>query len=159
ELAGMRAVASYANEEAISFLTQAMALDEKTPGLSTPKRRALWYEELGEACYALGKQDESREHLNRALTLMGRPPPGPVSQHFTSLLKGMLVQALHRAFPRWLVKQPGPRSQPLLDAARANERLAQIYYMENSLVPSMNGAVIALNLAEAAGPSPELARS
>ena len=159
EQAGMRAVASYANEEAISFFGQAMALDEKTPGLSDPVRRALWNEQLGEAYYALGRQDESREHLNRALTLLGRPPPGPLWQHFTSLLKGVVVQTLHRLFPRQFVKEPGPASRLLLDASRANERLCQIYYMENALVQSMNGAVTALNLAEEAGASPELARS
>jgi class 3 adenylate cyclase/tetratricopeptide (TPR) repeat protein len=159
EQAGVRAVASYANEEAISFFNQAMALDEKTPGLSDPVRRALWNEQLGEAYYALGRQDESREHLNRALALLGRPPPGPLWRHFTSLLKGALVQTRHRLFRRRSAGGPGPRRRVLLDAARVNERLCQIYYMENSLVQSMNGAVTALNLAEEAGASPELARS
>ncbi|HZM46853.1 MAG TPA: adenylate/guanylate cyclase domain-containing protein [Burkholderiales bacterium] len=159
EQAGMRAVASYANDEAISFFNQAMALDEKTPGLSDPVRRALWNEQLGEAYYALGRQDESREHLNRALTLMGRPPPGPLWQHFTRLMKAVVVQTLHRLFPGRFVKEPGPHSRLLLDASRANERLCQIYYMENALVQSMSGAVTALNLAEEAGASPELARS
>jgi len=159
EQAGMRAVASYANEEAISFFNHALALDEKAPGFAGPERRALWYEQLGEAFYALGRQDQSREHLNRALTLLGRAPPGPVWRHLTSLLKAVLAQTLHRLFPRRFVKAPGPRSRLLLDASRANERLCQIYYMENSLVQSMNGAVTALNLAEEAGASPELARS
>src|SRR5439155_10175166 len=76
-----------------------------------------------------------------------------------SLLLRMLRQATHRFFPRWFVKAPGPQSPWLLVAARANERLCQIYYMQNAKVQSMNGAVTALNLAEAAGPSPELARS
>jgi class 3 adenylate cyclase/tetratricopeptide (TPR) repeat protein len=159
EQAGTRAVANHANEEAITFFNQALALDDKTPGLSDPLRRALWYEQLGEACYALGRTAESREHINRALTLMGRPPPGAPWRHLVSLLAEAAVQALHRFFPRWFLREAGPHSRWLLEAARANERLSQIYYIENAKAESMNAAVTALNLAEQAGASPELVRS
>lgn len=159
EKAGARAVRNFANEEAISFFSQAMALDEKLPGRTDPLRSAAWHGHLGEAYYALGKSGLSLDYVNRALVLMGRPPPRHVWQHMTSLLWGMLVQAFHRCFPALFVKQPGPQSPLLLDAARANERLCQIYYIENAKIQSMNAAVTALNLAEGAGASPELARS
>src|SRR6185295_1245234 len=74
-------------------------------------------------------------------------------------LKAALAQALHRFFPGRFVGTAGARGPLLLEAARANERLSQIYYMENAKVQSMNAAVTALNLAERVGDSPELARS
>jgi tetratricopeptide (TPR) repeat protein len=159
EKAGERAVRNFANEEAIEFFNQALALDEKAAVPSAPSRCAVWEEQLGEAYYALGKFGQSLEHLNRALTLLKRRPPGALWQHAVSLLAGTLRQTAHRLAPQWFVKAPGPETPLLLVAARANERLCQLYYIQNAKVQSMNGAVTALNLAEAAGPSPELARS
>ena len=159
EKAGIRAVSNFANEEAINFFNQAMALDEKLPGSRDPRRSAGWHLHLGEAYYALGKFGPSLENINRALVLLGRQPPRRVWQHLTSFIWGLLVQAMHRFFPTIFLKKPGLQSPLLLDAARANERLCQIYYMENALVQSTNAAVTALNLAEEAGASPELARS
>ena len=159
ERAGTRALDSFANEEAISFFTQALALAEKSPGLAVASRRGFWNGQLGEAYYALGRQAESREHFAQALALLGYPPPGPVWRHLTSLLWQTLVQTVHRFFPSRFVRKPGAHSTVLLRAALANERLCQIYYIENAAIQSMNCAVTAVNLAETAGPSPELARS
>jgi tetratricopeptide (TPR) repeat protein len=80
-------------------------------------------------------------------------------RHLTSLLWETAVQTMHRFFPRRFVKKPGPHSATLLQAALANERLCQIYYIDNAAIQSMNCAVTAVNLAEAGGPSPELARA
>ena len=159
ELAGINAVNSFSNEEAISFLQQAMALDEKTPDLSDAVRRANWHAHLGEAHYALGRHAESRQHLNRALTLLGYPPPGPTWRHLTSLLAGAVRQTARRLISNRLQRADDSRRGRLLQAATANERLCQIYYMDNAKIQSMNAAVTALNLAESCETSPELARS
>lgn len=159
ERAGTRALGNFANEEAISFFNQALTLAEKTPGLAAPVRRGFWNSQVGEAYYAMGRQSESREYFDRALTLFGHPPPGPMWRHLTSLMWGALVQTVHRLFPRRFIGSASPAHRDsLLHAARANERLCQIYYIENAKVQSMNGAITALNLSEIAGPSPELAR-
>ncbi len=159
ELAGIRALTNFANEEAVVFFNQALAIDKTSPGLVDSSRRARWLLKLGHAFYALGRLRESREHINDALTLLGRPPPGAPWQHVISLLKESLVQAAHRLWPRWFVGETGPQSDLLLEMAQGNERLAQIYYIENAKAESMNAAVAGLNLAETAGPSPELVRS
>jgi tetratricopeptide (TPR) repeat protein len=46
----------------------------------------------------------------------------------------------------------------LLEAARAYQGLMEIYYVENAPVPTLVASMKSLNLAESAGPSPELAR-
>jgi tetratricopeptide (TPR) repeat protein len=46
----------------------------------------------------------------------------------------------------------------LLEAARAYEGLTAVYYFASETLPSLYAALRSLNLAEAAGPSPELAR-
>ncbi|MGH7088772.1 MAG: ATP-binding protein, partial [Stellaceae bacterium] len=159
ELAGRYAVSNFSNEEAIGFLRQAMAFDEKAPELSDAARRATWHADLGDAYYALGRHGESRAELDRALTLLGHTPPRSAWRHLASLLAGALRQTARRVLPRPTRIPDEARRDGLLRAAAANERLCQIYYMENAKIPSMNAAVTALNLAEPCGISPELARS
>jgi hypothetical protein len=49
-------------------------------------------------------------------------------------------------------------AQVLLETARAYERLAEIYFLASETLRTMHATLRTLNLAERAGPSPELAR-
>ena len=53
-------------------------------------------------------------------------------------------------------RDPGPPSERLLEASRAYERLVEVHYISGENLPSLYASLRALNLAEAAGPSPEL---
>ncbi len=158
--AGEAAMREFASEEAISFFARAGAIAGRVPGLAGLPDRARWENQLGEACYALSDFGKCREHLRRALDLAGVPSPRSLGRFVFSLFAQMAKQALHLLFPARFLDRGGEAERPLLlQAARANERICQVYYMDEAKVESMETAIRALNLSERAGPSAELARS
>ncbi|HEX8202188.1 MAG TPA: AAA family ATPase, partial [Isosphaeraceae bacterium] len=159
EKAGELALRDYANQEAIGFFSQALALDARAGPLCAPARRGAWEAQLAEAYYRLGRLGSSLEHLREALSLLGHRFPRTGRGSIAATFRELARQALHRLRPaRWLGRTPG-RAAELLAAARVFERMAQVYYLDNRRVLSVHAAVRALNLSEAAGRSPELARS
>lgn len=193
EKAGEQAVRDYANQEAVRFFEEALALDERWAGVpegagrepaasseARALRRARWERQLGEAHLSLGHLAESGEHLERAVALLGRPAPVMRLEVIVSLAKQIAFQALHRARlyfkPRALARAPAAsggasisdRRAALrhpqtvienLEAARAYWALGQVYFYANEKILNIHANLYSLNLAEAAGPSPELARS
>ncbi|MCL4295883.1 MAG: AAA family ATPase [Anaerolineae bacterium] len=181
EKAGEQALRSYANQEAVRFLGQAVAISESRFNMrrggrglparsarreeqgrdisSAPLRRSRWERQLGEAYLGLGQLAESREHLERAVALLGWPQPKQQFKQITSLLGQLLQQISHRLWPANLAHTDPERQSVLLEAARTYERLGEIHYWSNETFPAIYAAVRTLNLAERAGPSPELARA
>ncbi len=117
---------------------------------------------------------ESREHLEQAVAILGHPMPGSR----LPLVLGVLGQIARRVWRqvRSARETPAPRPREktpwrppadkevaaqvaLLEAARAYERLAQIYYLANNTYRGLFAILCTLSLAERAGPSPELARA
>lgn len=175
EKAGEQALHSYANEEAVEFFSEALALAEELEGggtqvlaestpalppssLLTSQRRARWELKLGEAYVNWVKFSEGRAHLEQGLALLNQPLPAGQVNLITGLVGQVLQQALHRLWPARFVGRQAAESDILLEAARAYEGLTAVYYFANETVPSLYAAFRSLNLAEAAGPSPELAR-
>jgi predicted ATPase/DNA-binding SARP family transcriptional activator len=120
---------------------------------------ADWQRHLGEAYYCLGRMPESRSSLLHVLKLLEQPLLD--NSLATSLGLGfqLLRQALHRLLPRRLLgRTPLARQNAVLQAARACERLGQIYYFMDQAAPASYYSVLGLNLAESAPPSAELAR-
>jgi tetratricopeptide (TPR) repeat protein len=69
-------------------------------------------------------------------------------------------QVLHRLLPkRFIGRAAAEQRAALLEAARTYERLLEVYFFSNETLPALYAAIRSLNLAEAAGPSPELARA
>jgi class 3 adenylate cyclase/tetratricopeptide (TPR) repeat protein len=174
EKAGEQALRSYANQEAVRFLGQAVSISEVqfdmrqgsrvilTPSLSRSSallRRSRWERQLGEAYLGLGQLAESREHLERAVAMLGWPQPKRRFKQITSLLGQLLQQFSHRLWPANLAHTDPERQSVLLEAARTYERLGEIHYWSNETFPAIYAALRTLNLAEPAGPSPELARA
>ena len=62
-------------------------------------------------------------------------------------------QVVHRLLPRRHVRQVPEQRDLLLAAARAVERLAEVYYFANEPILAMFAALRTVNLAESAGPS------
>jgi tetratricopeptide (TPR) repeat protein len=172
EKAGEQALLNYANEEAVEFLSEALALADELEGnqaeLSTlaeaettppPQlRQALWETKLGEAYVNWAKLSEGRAHLERGLKLLGYPLPGSTFKLVTGLGGQILKQVLYRLWPASSNGGQAARREILLEAARAYEGLTAVYYFANETVLTLYAAFRSLNLAEAAGPSPELAR-
>jgi hypothetical protein len=187
ENAGEEALRSYANEEAVDFFGQALSLAEeqrsKSPPLqtqveeeeeataqaqisSTPQpsssitseRRAYWELKLGQAYINWVKFGEGRAHLEQGLAFLGYPLPTTKVGLVAGLIGQILQQTLYRLWPAWYAGRLAAIGTTLLEAARAYEGLTAVYYFANETLLSLYAAFRSLNLAEAAGPSPELAR-
>ena len=186
EKAGAQALDSHANDEAIAFFSEALRIADcrlqiadwkkkKAPDLSasqsaicnlqsaiSAERRASWERQLGEAHYAQGSLGPAQDHLERAVALLGCAVPPGGWRRLLASGRQLLRQMLHRVVPVLFVGRAGrlpERRDALLEAARSFEALARIHYLNNARTPCLHAALRALNLAEAAGPSPELARS
>jgi len=188
EKAGEDALRGGAYREAVKFLSEALRLREADPaeGQGQPQyktnigviwrgimpdqlRLARWERQLGQAYYGLGNLAESQAHLQRALARLNRPMPDNMGALVGGILRQLGRQTLHRLWPALIrgrlhlakrLRPAGTASQSALslESARAYESLAQMHYLANEAGPAIYAALSALNMAEQAAPSPELAR-
>lgn len=160
EKSGENAMRDFAHEEALTFFSQALSLDEQSGSKVEPLRKARWWRQSAESYYNLGDHTRSREHFLTALELLGfRGTRGGWRCVFSTLWE-FSKQKLHRLLPWWFVgRARGEKALRRLEAARCFERLTQIYYLNNDKLPTIHGTFRALNLSETVGESPELARS
>ncbi len=157
---GAQALENFANQEAIRFLRDALELSEqgKLAGGETDLQLALCRLWLGRAQVNLSNYGDARANLERGLAAVRQPAPRSMVNASRVLLGETLRQFVYRLWPsRFLGKNAGERKM-LLEAARAYQGLMEIYYVENAPVPTLVASMKSLNLAESAGPSPELAR-
>jgi class 3 adenylate cyclase/tetratricopeptide (TPR) repeat protein len=159
EKAGEQALSNHANDEAVNFFADALALDEKAGLQNGAYRRAHWTRQLAEAHYAQGNLAPAQKYLEESVALLGFPVPASGFRRVTGSMTQLFRQMLHRIMPAFFVGRGGARRDALLLAARSYEGLATVHYQNNSRVHCLHAALRSLNLAEAAGVSPELARS
>jgi class 3 adenylate cyclase len=161
--AGEQALRRGASQEAVIFLEQVLALDARVgegTGADDRLRRARWERQLGEAHLNLANVAESREHLERALTLLGSPAPASRPRLAAGLVVETARQAWHRLRPGGRRGRPASREdEAAIEAARAYERLGESYYLATEIGLGINACLRTLNLAERGGLSPELARA
>lgn len=157
--AGEQAVRNFANIEALELFDRVFELDRKL-NLPTPDaERARWYQEMGEAHYALANLDDSRRCLSEALRCNGEVTPVPGRALVMALLKEAWQQFLQRVRSKHYFGCERDRVNVQLAVARACERIAQIEYMYSDRPRVLYFALRALNLSERVGTSGELARS
>jgi hypothetical protein len=121
------------------------------------RRRAEWEHGLGEALLGLGDVTRGKERLVRSLELEGLPVADD-SPHLAAGLVGELSRQMgHRVLPKTVIERPAERAQ-LLRSTRTYQRLVETYWFENDVWRMVFSALHALNFAEQAGPSEELAR-
>ena len=156
EKAGENAIRDFANQEAVRFFEGALELaGENVPAV----RQARWRRLLGEARYRLTQVDGSLDDYNKALALLGRPIPGSAGGRGAGVGRAVLRQLAHRAAAGRLVGSAGgEQREALLEASRVLEGTAEIYYNTGDFLTSFYCTMNAFNLAERAGPSPELMR-
>ncbi|MFN2137847.1 MAG: AAA family ATPase [Candidatus Promineifilaceae bacterium] len=165
--AGRQALSSYANREAVSFFTEALAITGEHPdllqsvyGSEALLIQAQWLRQLGEAYLGLGQLPESRESLMRMLQLVKRPAPSSQVRLAATLFQHMVIQMLHRLGPgRLLNRATGIESEIFLETAHAYQQLAEIYYFANERLLTLNAGLHVLNLSERAKESPIRARA
>jgi class 3 adenylate cyclase/tetratricopeptide (TPR) repeat protein len=162
-LAGEQALDGGAYQEAMFFLAAALERDPAPPQDGSAEarfRRARWERQLAEAHLGLGDTRQGRVHLGQALDLLGTPLPTTLRRLVGSVLRQLALQAAHRVFPNQPVVGRGRRPpEERLEASRAYMRLTEVFWFANDVPALVHASLQALNLAERAGPSPELARA
>src|SRR5215211_7837983 len=159
ELAGEQALRAGAYQETVDFLAQALKVSERLRPAPQPGRQAHWHRQLADAYTGLGRLPESRHHADQAVALLGRPVPGTPRRVLGDLAGQALRQGLHRLLPARPVQGDPDARADALEAARAYERLALLNYYANAREAALSSVLHVANLAERAGPSPELARA
>jgi len=164
--AAERALESYANEEVIEFLDEAIRLDGprppargRVPAADGPLyRNARWHEHLARAHAALGDLESSRRASERCLQLLGHPMPAHPWRMFLGIAGQVAVQISRRTVGRdpgsWTVSAAERPSLELVNAVRW--LLSKALYHESHPAPHVYLNLKNLNLAEILGPSPEL---
>ena len=112
ELAGEQALRQSAYQEAVGFFTEALRLDAAGEEGGDRSRRARWERQVGDAHLGLGQLTASREHVERAPALQGRPSPATRPGLVAGLAGQVLRQALHRAWPARFVRRAAAPAQP-----------------------------------------------
>jgi class 3 adenylate cyclase/predicted ATPase len=159
EKAGDQALSRGAYMEAVKFFDEAVHIsehDHKSINVSHIQR-ARWEYRLGEAYIGLGALDHSREHLEKSVELFGWPSP----QQKFALLGSVFGQLAKQAWRliRGTVPRPAKNPSQTLDAARAHERLVEVYYFAQDRLHLLNSALHSLNLSQKAQSAPEMART
>lgn len=160
EKAGEQALHSGAYAESVSFLGDAIGILKRTKAFSSEApdlrvRMGRLHRRLGDAEFGLGDLDKARNHLERSLELLGAGAPWSMGVA-TRVVASIATQAMHRLSPPAIAPSSAAHDA-LLEPARAWSQLALLYFFcgepEKILVASLS----AVNLAERAEPSPELA--
>ena len=159
ELATEQALRNYANQEAVTFVSQARKSVEDGQLEISGARRARWDLFQGEALVNLSRYGEGRRYLESGLSALGFALPLSDPARLGAILLQVARQVAHRAWPsRFVGAKVGDRDR-LLQMVRAATRLGEIYYFSNDRLRTLHAIVQSLNTAEAAGPSAQLAES
>jgi tetratricopeptide (TPR) repeat protein len=157
ELAGEQALRAGAYQEAVDFLTDALSRSGAVQPAPEALRQARWHRQLGDAYMGLGRLRDSRQHADQAVALLGYPVPATPLRLLGDLTRQALQQSLHRARPARASPGTPVARGAVLEATRAFERLAFLNYYANTRGLGISAVLHSVNLAERAGPSPELA--
>ena len=147
---------TYSYREAIAYLRDALRLDAELGFEAGALQRARWYRQLGDAHQGLGQMAEGEVQLKQSAEVIGYPFPRSNGRMALSLMGQVIRQILHRLVGGWFLFK-GRRTEQLLEAARIHDRLQQISFYRGEGLPIFYAGVRALNLAERAAPSSELA--
>lgn len=154
--AGENAFRDFANQEAIRYFERALELAGPQ---AQPMRRAHWLRLMGEARYRMTQIDGSARDYGAALAALGRPLPPTAARRGLGVGRELTRQVAHRLLPGLLVGRAAPDELPaLLESSRAHEGAAELHYNLGDFLSSFYCILSSFNLAERAGPSPELMR-
>jgi serine/threonine protein kinase/tetratricopeptide (TPR) repeat protein len=157
ERAGNQARRNFANREAVRVYGELLELEPRLSERAPAITRARWHRLLADAYLGLGKTGESQAHLLQAVALLGFPMPSGKLRLPFGLVGRALEQLGHRLRPPTTEAEPA-RREHLLEAARAYDLLMPVsYYVTGDIQRILYATLANVNLAERAGPSPELA--
>lgn len=159
EKAGEQACRGFANREALQFFGDARKLVDEAGVAESELRLARWERRLCEAHLGLGQVPEARQSVESSLGLLGFHVPRSRLGLAGRLLSQTGLQAAHRLLRRGLRGRAAHGREELLTAVQAYSIFCKLCYYEAQWGPMVYGSLHALNLAEKAGPSPQLAEA
>jgi class 3 adenylate cyclase len=168
EKAGDQALENDANEEARRFFGEAVQLVDRPPKDADddrfqvePDRRAQWEVRLGEAHHRMGMLAQSEHHFRDALRRLDFAVPDSAQ----ALLRGVITEIM-RQFGERVRRRRESTSAPASEAGTrralahsAYARLTEVSFLHGRSGFTVYGILRSLNVAEAGGPSRELAYS
>jgi hypothetical protein len=150
EKAGERAVQSFSNREAISFLTKAVELAKAENVTVEIEHRARWERYLGEANLRLTHR-AARRHLQRSLELRGFRVPSSRP----ALVLDVAVQSARQVVHRWFPSRTARRSPQIRERRRIEadvyNRLLELAYFRADILATLDACLRTLNAGESAG--------
>ena len=141
--------------EAIQHYNNALALVEEHDLPVDSFRLATWERQLGVAYHSTGDINESRRHYVKAFAHIERPRPDNQMGLGGAIMGGLL----RRAIPFVRRRNFGSLKESVVDllASRMHPEVSQLEFYQGNQNYMIYDAVANLNIAEALGPSPELA--
>jgi len=155
--AGEHAANLGANQEVITFLSDALALNQKEKYITDNLMLADWEQKIGYAYLSIGHIDESIDHFRAALAYLGRQVPKSQGGYVLGLLAAIVRQFVHRLWNSRLGSSQEP--QVNLKAAQIFKDLGVAVYHTSNPIAAMYVTVYELNEAEKAPPSGLLANA
>ena len=159
ESSGEMALQNYANEEAVAFYSRLLKLVDANGFQLTNIKKAQCEFKLGEAWVNLLNYPEGSKHIVKGLSLAYKPIPSSKAGLILGITWQVTLQALCRLFPKKFVGRKADQKAILQMVSRAYENLTEIYFVTGKHIPSYYTGFCLLNVSEAVGTSPELARS
>jgi class 3 adenylate cyclase/tetratricopeptide (TPR) repeat protein len=160
EQAGFEALRTGLNQQALLFFGRAEEAQTATGIKPEQLVRARWIKGKATAHYFLGDMPKSTEYFHQALAIFDRRVPHGKWATWFGFVRGLIIQAIHRAWPSHFVGRRADRAAPLNDAVDCYATLTRINYLNGlSRVETFYPTVKGLNVAESAGPSAKLAVS
>lgn len=152
ELAGRRAVESFANREAIGFLGRAVEIVETGAVEVDDDRRCGWEMDMGDASIFITDYDAALRHFGNALRLLGYAMPPGRGRMVLGTLAEVVRQVVHRLRADGAVEVHDERLRTrLARASNASKRYGEAgWFNDEQLVP-VYGSIRCLNFAERAG--------
>jgi class 3 adenylate cyclase/tetratricopeptide (TPR) repeat protein len=131
--AAERAERVAADAEALEHYRSALAAYERAFGDRwDPVRRAGLERRMGQALYRRGEHDRARDHLERGLAILGEPFPSGRWGVRGAILRELLWQLLHRAFPRFFIGRRRGEVARLEELNRLYEAMGWIVYFTDT---------------------------
>lgn len=152
EEAGTRAMQRFANREAVHFFREALRFDAALQGATSPQRVVRWESHLGLAHRALGELDESRRHIESALTRLSYPPPARSLRARATLA----VRAAEMFLSPPLEVRGRARDETANAVVNAYNQLAFLSHYANDIEGMLFCNALAVRLARRAGASVEV---
>jgi len=145
--------------EAMELLDQAIRTGQAAEPPANPLHLARWERHMGQSYLWLSQLNEGDEHFRLALSFLEWSLPDRQSGLFLGLVAELVIQIAHRVFSGFFIGRSEKKKAAIDEAFIAYEQIFYWSGLESDTLLSCYCGFRCLNLAEAAGLSPKMARA